>query len=173
MAADWWARGIAIGSAAAATVNMTVAYRTFRRVRPKIKVRLWRTGLAAYEAGDNPAQHQFILRFLNNGTTPVSVERIELWTYLKRYRRGYIVHGKRFERGFPNYEPPVVPALDGTTYRYNVPRSAKPDDDMRMRFRVLLSNGRVAVSPLVPSDTWFFADEVGVPMESHMGEDDE
>lgn len=173
MPADWWARGIAIGGSAVASLNMIVSYRTFRRVRPKVKVRLWRTGLSVSESGIDGGRHVFILRFLNNGTTPVSVERIELWTSPKYHKRADLVHGKRFERGVTAHEPPVVPALDGTVYRYSVPRSAMPVDGMRTRFRVLLTNGRVAYSPPVPSGIWHISDEIEEATESHPAERDE
>lgn len=166
---------IVVSSASAlfTAVNVVVSYRTFKRVRPNVKVWLSRTGLSVTESGIDGGAYVFILRFLNNGTTPVSVERVELWTSRKRIRREHLVHGKRFERGVTNHEPPVVPALDGTVYRYHVPRSALPEENVPTRFRVLLSNGRVAYSPLVPGGLWFYANEVGETMEIYPAEGDE
>ncbi|MEV4789289.1 hypothetical protein AB0K53_28255 [Streptomyces tuirus] len=138
--------------------NMLVSYRTFKRVRPNVKVRLWRTGAQVSEHEPDSAGYLFILRLLNNGATPVTVERIELCRYEASWsrRRFHLVKGTRFDaNGKSGKEPPVVPALDGTTYRFSVrQRSLDPKD--HLRFRVLLSNGRTATSRLLPFNSWGF-----------------
>lgn len=136
--------------------NMVVSYRTFRRVRPSVKVRLWRSGVQVHEHGSHPASYLFVLRLLNNGTTPVTVERIELCRYESRYgrRRFEMVKGSRFDpKGRWGVTPPVLPALDGTIYRFAVSQEAVSSRD-HLRFRVLLSNGRTAASRLLPPKEW-------------------
>ena len=137
-------------SAAITGGNVILTYRTFRRVRPKIKVRLWRVGLWTYEAEDQKAELMFILRLLNSGTTPVSVERIELVSHESRLRYSdyRLIKGVRFAPGTPD-EPPVIPALDGTTYRLHLSIDERHVLTEHLRFRVLLSNGRTATSHLL------------------------
>lgn len=130
--------------------NAILTYRTFRRVRPKIKVRLWRVGLWTYEAEDQASEFMFILRLLNSGTTPVSVERIELVSYASRLRCGdyRFIKGVRFIAGASD-EPPVVPALDGTTYRFHLSVDERNLLAEHLRFQVLLSNGCTVTSRLL------------------------
>ncbi|MEU8579095.1 hypothetical protein [Streptomyces asoensis] len=148
MTADWWARGIAIGSAGATALNMGVAYRTFRRARPKVKVKLSRTSLDANpEKGKKPYK-VFILRFLNSGTTPASLERIELVAYKPPYRLDVprVIHSVDFHPE-SRHESPLIPALSGIIYRFSMvgTRYGKPDSE-KLRFRVVLSDGSTVVS---------------------------
>ncbi|MFF9142704.1 hypothetical protein ACF09G_34685 [Streptomyces albogriseolus] len=142
---------VSSGSAVFTATNAIVSYRTFKRVRPKVKVRLWRTGIATYEDESRRAQYQFILRFLNHGTTPVSVERIELHRFESwhPWARSRILKGKRFRED----ERLTIPALDGTTYSFYMPVGSKPEAKY-VRFRVLLSNGRTAIGPVLGDEPW-------------------
>jgi hypothetical protein len=156
VATDWWARAVAIGGAAVASLNMVVSYRTYRWVRPKVKIGLWRTGVSVPEQEDKDASHLFVLRLINNGTTPVTVERIELCRYESACgrRRFNMVKVTRFDpKNRWGTVPPVLPALDGTIYRFTVPQSSVTRGD-HLRFRVLLSNDRTATSRLVPNKGW-------------------
>ncbi|MFD7314932.1 hypothetical protein ACFV9Z_13410 [Streptomyces sp. NPDC059883] len=148
---------VSSASAAITGVNAFVSYRTFRRVRPKIQVRLWRTNVSVPEQEKKDATHVFVLRLINNGTTPVTLERVELCRYESGYnkRRFQMVKGSR---GFdPNNRwgtvAPVIPALDGTIYRFSVARNSITRGD-HLRFRVLLSNGRTSTSRLLPTKDW-------------------
>ncbi|GGV59444.1 hypothetical protein GCM10010277_63000 [Streptomyces longisporoflavus] len=151
MDADWWARGIAIGAAGAATTNVIFTGLTYRRVRPKVKVRLFRTGLrTGTDRGPDASEYQFVLRFTNDGTTPVSVERIELVSYPRWFRTKSFTHvkSKRFEASDP--ERPLVPAVDGTTARFYLPMGRLTSEELKyLRFQVLLSNGDITISPKV------------------------
>lgn len=142
---------VSSGSAVFTATNAIVSYRTFKRVRPKVKVALWRTGVVTYEDESRRAQYQFILRFLNNGATPVSVERIEL----HRFESWHPWAGSRILKGqlFQKDERPTIPALDGTTCPFYMPVGSKPEAKY-VRFRVLLSNGRTAIGPLLGDKPW-------------------
>ncbi|MET8680916.1 hypothetical protein ABZW18_25880 [Streptomyces sp. NPDC004647] len=161
MDVDWWARGIAIGAASAAATNVVLTALTYRRVRPKVKVRLFRTGVRIGGREPEATEYQFTLRFSNSGTTPVKVERIELVTYPKwrRTKRFELVKGQRFD--FRDDEPPEVPALNGMTHRFRLPTERLTDSEQRkhLRFRVLLSNGETIVSSKLKADEWLLLDE--------------
>jgi len=134
-------------SAAITGGNVILTYRTFRRVRPKVKVRVWRT--APPSCGAEP-HWQYILRFLNKGLSPVHVERIELYAYKSsnRFSESEFLSGNRFERDTVR-EPLMVPALDGTTYRFTYDSLTQPGGGRYLRFRVLLTNGRTAITPVI------------------------
>ncbi|MDF3145547.1 MULTISPECIES: hypothetical protein [unclassified Streptomyces] len=147
---------VSSASALFTAANMVVSYRTFRRVRPSVKVRLWRTGVGLRERETKRRSYQFAVRLLNNGTTPVTVERIELCRYKSRYgrRRFELVKGSRFDtKGRWGDPPPVIPALDGTVQHFMVDQGVLSNGD-HLRFRILLSNGRTAASPLLPPKQW-------------------
>lgn len=150
---------VSSASAAITGVNALVSYRTFRRVRPKIQVRLWRTNTNALvsQSEKKEVNHTFVLRLINNGMTPVTLERVELCRYESRYskRKFQLVKGSR---GFDPQNrwgtvAPVIPALDGTIYRFTVSRRSATRGD-HLRFRVLLSNGRTSTSRLIPTKDW-------------------
>jgi hypothetical protein len=126
-------------SAAVTGGNVFLTYRTFRRVRPKIKAKIWRE--AAPPDGDDG--WQYILRFINKGLSPVAIERIDLVAHRTRFRWSDfgLIKGVRFERG-TSQEPIVISALDGTTYRFTFDMDRHPGRYRSLRFRVLLTNGR-------------------------------
>lgn len=162
MDVDWWARGIAIGAGSAALGNVIFTGLTYRRVHPKVKVSLFRTGTrTGTERNPEASDYQFILRFRNFGTTPVKVERIELVTHPRWYRtkNPELVKGQRFHAGHD--EPPVVPALDGVTHPFFLPmgRLSDPEECKHLRFRVLLSNGETVISPKLKEDEWLLPED--------------
>ncbi|KUM79743.1 hypothetical protein [Streptomyces curacoi] len=162
MEPDWVARGIAIAAAGAAATNVIFTALTYRRVRPKVKVSLFRAGVrTGTERNPEASDYMFILRFRNAGTTPVKVERIELVAYPRWYKskNPELVKGKRFHAGHD--EPPVVPALDGVTHPFYLPtgRLTDPEERKHLRFRVLLSNGESIVSPKLEDDEWLLPDD--------------
>jgi hypothetical protein len=162
MTADWWARGISIAAASAAATNVIFTALTYRRVRPKVKVELFRAGVrTGTEKNPQESEYKFILRFCNSGTTPVRVERITLVTYPRWYKTKHpvLVKGKRFQAGYD--EPPVVPALDGVTHSFCLPTGRLADSEERkhLRFRVLLSNGECIASPKLKDDEWLLPDD--------------
>lgn len=124
-------------------------------------MRLWRAGVrTGTERSPEASDYLFILRFTNDGTNPVSVERIELVSYPKWFRTKNFeyVKRKRYEAADP--ERPLVPAVDGTTARFYLPtgRLAESKEREHLRFRVLLSNGETAVSPKLTADEWLLPD---------------
>ncbi|MEH0445358.1 hypothetical protein QA811_17290 [Streptomyces sp. B21-102] len=147
MSADWYARGIAIAGAVTAACNVYVSRRTFERVKPKVTVELWRSSAPPKRTDDLAAERnvQLMLRFTNDGTTPASVERIDLRDYGDGgWDLDGFVAGSRFEhRGPEDHKPFIVPALDGTTYRFKVPADRAPAPGTSLWFQVLLSNGTV------------------------------
>ncbi|MGW6738650.1 hypothetical protein [Streptomyces sp. NPDC055013] len=157
-AVDWVARSIALGSAGVATLNMFISYRTFRRARPKVKVALLRhIGKAGIEMYPEASEYQFILRFRNKGTTAVSVERIQLVHYPTKWFRSKVfwpLMAMRFEP--PISSRPLIPALDGMTFRFNVAKEALSGISVRkhLRFRVLLSNGETVISRKIKPSEW-------------------
>lgn len=80
--ADWWARGIAIGGAAVAGLNMSVSYMTYRRMRPRVEVVLEHAGLALDASDPDNDDVVFSLRLLNRSATNVQVEAVEMWVQL-------------------------------------------------------------------------------------------
>jgi len=77
MAADWWARGIAIGGAAAASLNMTVSALNYRRARPKVQVLVESAYLDVISKADTkPNAISFRLRFTNKGSTAIGIETL-------------------------------------------------------------------------------------------------
>jgi len=162
MEVDWVARGIAIGAGGAALGNVIFTGLTYRRVRPRVKSSLYRAGVrTGTERNPEASEYLFTLRFINNGATPVSVERISLVSYPKWYRTKNfnMVKGKRYQMSDP--ERPVVPALDGTTARFYLPTNRLEDSKERehLRFRVLLSNGEISTSPKLKNEDWLLPDE--------------
>ncbi|MFE3248455.1 hypothetical protein [Streptomyces sp. NPDC059209] len=162
MEPDWVARGIALAAAGAAACNVLFTALTYRRVRPKVKVSLFRAGVrTGTELKPEASDYQFVLRFTNCGTTPVKVERIALVTYPRWYKSKSpeLVKGKRFQAGYD--EPPVVPALDGVTRPFFLSTGRLTDAKERkhLRFRVLLSNGESIVSPKLKDDEWLLPDD--------------
>ncbi|MCX4834358.1 hypothetical protein OG746_37160 [Streptomyces sp. NBC_01016] len=149
MDVDWWARGIAIGAASAAASNVIFTALTYRRVRPKVGVSLFRAGVrTGTERNPEASDYLFILRFRNLGTTSVKVERIELVSYPRwhKSKKPKLIKGKRFYADHD--EPPVVPALDGITHPFYLPTGRLTDREERkhLRFHVLLSNGESIIS---------------------------
>jgi hypothetical protein len=139
---------ISTASALFTGINVVVSVKTYRRVRPKVRVHLFRSSVVRV----NKSYH-LKLRFVNGGSNPVSVERIELVSYDSRRRKGEpkLITGERFDK---DLKPgPVVPGLDGVTYSFYVPVSAmsRSRDRHHLRLRVLLSNGRTVRS----SKLWF------------------
>ncbi|WP_141753574.1 hypothetical protein [Streptomyces agglomeratus] len=144
---------VAIGSSLFTLGNMLVSVMTYRRVRPNVKVRLWRTGVATTTAGDTDgSEYQFILRFLNNGGTPVSVERIELMAYCRRFHpcEWELLKAKRFLASTP--DRPLVPAHNGTTHRFHLAHSSAVGTRHYLRFRV--TSGDAIRSRKVKQSVW-------------------
>jgi len=78
---------------------------------------------ATLQCSHRPAR--FSVRLLNDGTTTVSVERIELCTPLPAIDgNGWkVIEVREFERGKPGAELLDVPALGGTAYNFEVAQS--------------------------------------------------
>ncbi|MFE0131216.1 hypothetical protein ACFWY6_06495 [Streptomyces sp. NPDC059037] len=116
MAADWWARGIAMGAAGFAGLNMIVSAKTYLRVRPKLKVKTERRSkhpVPQINIEGNPrSAYWFRLRLINDGTTPLGVERVELYTRDSRwpFKRLRLVKGTR------TLKPVTVDGLSGVIY---------------------------------------------------------
>ncbi|WP_328879110.1 hypothetical protein [Streptomyces sp. NBC_00299] len=140
-AVDWVARGIALASAGVATLNMLISYRTFRRVRPKVKVSVQGSDVRGGEKGYN---RLYTLRLTNDGGTPVTVESVDLLTHSQSFTD---VDSRKTDGA--KVRTIVVPAHDGVTHRvrFDLPTSLAFNRDVPVRFRVLLSNGRAVVSP--------------------------
>ncbi|MCX4813681.1 hypothetical protein OG601_24080 [Streptomyces sp. NBC_01239] len=143
---------ILVSSASAAITggNVILTYRTFRRVRPKVKVKIHRSIFDLRNDHEDYGAFQHILRFRNEGQSPVSVERIELLAYRSKSRFGEyrVVRYASFERG-ATQEPLVVPALDGTTYKFAVDVLKREGVFKHQRFRVVLTNGQTVLSKVV------------------------
>ncbi|WP_158013112.1 hypothetical protein [Streptomyces sp. Root369] len=106
---------------------------------------------------DDDSMYIIVLRFLNNGSTPVSVERVELSTFKWRFgrKRPKEFHVAQVIRR----NKPVVPALDGTTFEFRVAGEIAPMGKRYTRFRVLLSNGRTALGPPIDPYRWIILDD--------------
>ncbi|MFF7307604.1 hypothetical protein [Streptomyces sp. NPDC008137] len=122
-------------------INVVVGYRTYRRVHPKVKVRIFRRSVVTNR--DGVKEYQYVLRFRNMGANPVSIERIELVKHVRWHRKDTLplLKGERFLPG----EGERVPPFDGITHGFSAPVRTVPMSG-RCRFRVLLSNGRTAMS---------------------------
>ncbi|MFE5891277.1 hypothetical protein ACFQ6E_20335 [Streptomyces sp. NPDC056462] len=70
MAVDWWARGIAIGAALAAAVNVGYAAATYRRNRPRIAVE---ADHAALGTGIN-----LTVKLINTGSVSLPLDQVGL-----------------------------------------------------------------------------------------------
>ena len=143
MTADWWARSIALGSAGVTAFNVAISYRAFKRVRPKVRIFAHAEGVVGPTGRNVKGPARFSVRLLNDGTTTVSVERIELLVPLDATDGGgwQAVELREFERGKPGAELLDIPALGGTAYNFTVERSVIRGV-YSTRIRVLLSNGQ-------------------------------
>jgi hypothetical protein len=107
MSADWWARGIAIGGAAAASFSMITSYRTYRRVTPKVS-------LAVDDKGSD--RHALALRIANKSSTPVLLERVELRRMWKNPVRRYLIDKPSPSVLKEFYEPLRIGPFSGTKF---------------------------------------------------------
>lgn len=143
MAADWWARGISLGSAGVTLFNVAIAYRAFKRVGPKVRIFAHAEGVVGPTVRTVKRPARFSVRLLNDGTTTVSVERIELYSlHAIDGEGGKILEVREFERGKPGAELLDIPALGGTAYNFTVEQSVVRGV-YSTRIRVLLSNGQM------------------------------
>ncbi|MFG2349663.1 hypothetical protein [Streptomyces phaeochromogenes] len=146
MAADWWARGIAIGAAGSAALNMLISYRTYRRVRPRVDVAIEGMGMDPAVPEDAKRQsYLFRLRLVNRSTTAITVERVAVvgvhspfWNRTENWGKV-----RRFE------EPLKIEPLSGLKHQENVmargmTRLGHPPRYVRITF--LLSDGSKAKS---------------------------
>ncbi|NUK08958.1 hypothetical protein HRW18_13265 [Streptomyces lunaelactis] len=85
MAADWWARGIAIGGAAVAGLNMTVSYATYRRGRPRVAVLAEAYRIYEYAEPESipdptlaPDRYSVSVRLNNNSAAAVTIESVHV-----------------------------------------------------------------------------------------------
>ncbi|MBQ0853394.1 hypothetical protein J8N05_35090 [Streptomyces sp. BH-SS-21] len=93
MAADWWARGIALGAGLATTVNAAITLKNYRRARPRMIVQ------CKYRTMGNEIDLTVTLK--NEGATPLYLEQVgivvvELSTSPPR-KRGYRWHRRSCE----------------------------------------------------------------------------
>ncbi|MEV5976241.1 hypothetical protein [Streptomyces sp. NPDC052114] len=147
MAADWWARGIAMGAAGFAGINMIVSAKTYRRVRPKLKMKAERRSKHPVPQNDiegSPrSAYMFRLRLINEGTTPLGVERVELYTRDSRwpFKRLRLVKGTR------RLKPVTVDGLSGVIYPLVLSSESllhKGRGPLYARTQATLTNGQIA-----------------------------
>ncbi|GGT88828.1 hypothetical protein [Streptomyces coeruleorubidus] len=151
MAVDWWARGIAIAAALATALNMLIAFKTYRRVRPRLDVVVQ---LAKAEpqiimnakAVSFRGHYVFLLRLANRGTTPVSIEHVFLVaSYSKWHRRSEPM----LSAGAFLEQPLKIEPFDGEQYPFKMPSPDWTQGGKVPRYvqvRVGLRDGREAHS---------------------------
>ncbi|MFF4888136.1 hypothetical protein ACWD6Q_36030 [Streptomyces nigra] len=151
MEPDWWARGIAIAAALAASLNMFIAFRTYRRAKPKLDIVVQ---LAKAEPNlilnakvvSFRGHYVFLLRLANSGATALSVEHISLFSaYGKWYRKAepILAFGQFIE------EPLKIEPFDGEQYPLKMPSPEWTTGGERPRYvRIMvgLRDGREAHS---------------------------
>lgn len=105
MSADWWARGIAIGGAAAASFNMVTSYLTYRKVKPRFSI----------EVDDERSDHDSLsLKISNKSSTLVLIKRVELRRVWKIPGLAYL-YAKPLRAGLHEFfEPLKIEPLNGT-----------------------------------------------------------
>ncbi|WP_406444997.1 hypothetical protein OHB14_38695 [Streptomyces sp. NBC_01613] len=70
MAADWWARGVALGAGLAASVNAAVTLTNYRRTRPSVVVEAKCTALGN--------EINLTVTLTNKGATPLYLEQVSI-----------------------------------------------------------------------------------------------
>lgn len=136
-------------STTAAVLSMLTAYRTHRRLRPRIKIELSR--FTSHLADTDGAQTYYLclpMRVVNDGASKVSVEEIRL--HFRYYTQGAATSWgtKPSDTGGCTYtpaEPLVVDPMDGTKFEPVFEFRAINPHNLRVRsghYRLALSNGR-------------------------------
>jgi len=145
---DSLTRGIAVAGATVAAFSLLISWMAYRRVRPKVKVRVERWGIGpVLREGAREGEERdcrFAVRLINKGSTTAGAERVELVAHLSRVprRKPELLKGVRFD------EPFKIPALDGSKLWMDLPERKLVGGQVPryLRFRVSLTDGRTVRS---------------------------
>ncbi|MCX4557460.1 hypothetical protein OHA02_14745 [Streptomyces phaeochromogenes] len=98
MAADWVARGIALGAGIATALNMVISFATYRRGRPRVGVEI--TGVDAVRARDGISRVSVMcsVRLVNRGNTSVDLEDLRFIVKFRGRRVQYATEKTGFSR---------------------------------------------------------------------------
>jgi len=151
MAADWWARGIALGGACVTAINVFLSFRTYRRMKPNLRV-LVRNMVISYPTGDpgsgiKDIRHHFNLRLVNQSPTAVQIEQVSLGTpYLQDPKQSVQLE-------WHSYDPYLrIEPFSGDHSRLSVTEQDLEvggrfaDKSMKARLTITLADGRVVHS---------------------------
>ncbi|WP_329348406.1 hypothetical protein OG226_07930 [Streptomyces sp. NBC_01261] len=137
MAADWWARGIALGSTAAASLNMITSYRTYRRTRPDVVVKFESQYLFP-----EVNKFGFRMRIVNQGATALGIESVTVEVkHVSDGQRFFKVEYSKLPIVEHFDEPLIVAAFSGQQYvkEFEIERGVFPS--RYVRFVLQLTDG--------------------------------
>ncbi|MDQ1068346.1 hypothetical protein [Streptomyces canus] len=167
MAADWWARGIAIGAGTATGLNMLVAFRTYLRVKPRVRLRV------TYGPLKLAFRNGFLVRIRNISPTSTKIDEVSFTgryafpkkaRFIRRSRYVQIHHRAVFvssdDLESENAEAEMeLPGFGGVRWELEPYSGAEFGNLRAYRLEVTLTNGECVKSEWVTVDTMKIADD--------------
>lgn len=113
MAADWWARGIAISAAVATALNMGIAAMTYRRLRPQVQANaVWGLLGEVEDAKKGNVIFGFRLHVRNLSPTSAKVESVHVVSWMPlRHPLKKLIRKPWLKRLVPVYQEITVPRV--------------------------------------------------------------